>query len=103
MSGGHDGAELVSADWRLRLPRAAVSGLVIAGRLAAISTTGDDAVVIDVVYLPTQRVVATLTLEGAQRAAVRIADLCLVVGDDRGRLIVVDLRSGAVRRDLRVT
>ncbi|MFO0606824.1 MAG: bpX6 domain-containing protein [Polyangiales bacterium] len=42
-------------------------------------------------------------LRGAARACVRLSDEHLVVGDDRGRVLAVDLRTGDVVRDLRVS
>jgi hypothetical protein len=47
-------------------------------------------------------VIATLHLDGAAAARVRLTDLCAVVGDDRGRVIVLDLRTGAVPSELRI-
>ncbi len=101
LSAAHDGVELVSAEWRKRLG-ADVASVTAAGRFAAVTNAHADGIRIHLCYLPTQLIVGHLDLDGAQRAAVRFADFCLVVGDDRGRVIVVDLRHGDLRRDLRL-
>jgi len=44
-----------------------------------------------------------LLLTGAEHVAIKIADGKLVVTDDKGRLIVIDLASGRVLRNLRIT
>jgi hypothetical protein len=45
---------------------------------------------------------ATITLAGASRVQVRIQHGCLLVTDDQGRLLVVDVESSAVRRNCRI-
>ncbi len=73
-----------------------------AGRFAAVTARVHGwGQIIDVYYLPTGRLIARLVLEGSTRVSKRFADRCLCVGDDRGRVIVLDLRTGALRRDLR--
>jgi penicillin V acylase-like amidase (Ntn superfamily) len=44
-----------------------------------------------------------LVLVRSQRACVRLTDTHLAVGDDRGRVIVVELAHGRVLRDLRLS
>ncbi len=80
-----------------------VRRIVAAGRFVALLWNAPAwGAIVEVWYLPAQRRCAIVALEGAHHATVRIDDLCLVAGDDLGRLIVVDLRSGAVRHDVRV-
>lgn len=50
--------------------------------------------------LPVAR--ARLRLHGARRASVRLSAQHCTVADDLGRLLVIDLRTGALLRDLRV-
>lgn len=45
---------------------------------------------------------AVIKLDGSQAAALRIAGDALAIADDRGRVVVVDLRDGALSRSLRV-
>jgi hypothetical protein len=45
---------------------------------------------------------ATVTLQGAARLALRLTANHLVLCDDLGRLLVMDLSSGRLLRDLRV-
>ncbi|MCW3094570.1 MAG: hypothetical protein JWL77_188, partial [Chthonomonadaceae bacterium] len=45
---------------------------------------------------------ATLTLHGASLLTVRLSDTHLTLADDRGRLLVLDLTTGKLIRDLRV-
>lgn len=80
----------------------APSTLIARGRFCIIGGPSADAYHVAVVYTRTMRVVARLTLAGASTASVRYRELVLMVGDDRGRVISVDLRTGRVRRDLRI-
>lgn len=61
-----------------------------------------DAVTVSVFHLTTARRLVELRLEGATEARGRVIDEVLAVGDDRGRALAVDLRSGTLLRDLRV-
>jgi hypothetical protein len=54
-------------------------------------------------HLRAHRVLARLALDGATAASLRLTDKLLTIGDDRGRVIVVDLERGATRRDLRTS
>jgi hypothetical protein len=76
--------------------------LRVRGRFCIVGGVVGDGYRVHVVYTRTMRVVARLTLAGATSASIRYRDLVLMVGDDRGRVISVDLRYGRVRRDLRV-
>jgi hypothetical protein len=44
---------------------------------------------------------ASFRLEGASRVALRVSDQRLAIGDDRGRVLVLDLEAGRLLRDLR--
>ncbi|MCB9575266.1 MAG: hypothetical protein H6709_24585, partial [Kofleriaceae bacterium] len=105
-------AEVVTLDaWRPLLgdawsgvlgPTSHVVRAVASGRFAALAwRAGGWGMVVEAWYLPARRRIAVLAFEGADAAAIRLADLCLLAGDDRGRAVVVDLRGGAIRRDLR--
>ena len=77
--------------------------LVAAGRFAAvIATLAGGGAVVEVHYLPSQRPIARLGLDGTGALTARFGDLCLTIADDLGRVIVLDLRTGGVRYDLRV-
>jgi hypothetical protein len=52
--------------------------------------------------LATGRPLVELTLEGATSARGRVYGDTLTACDDRGRVLALDLRTGAVLRDLRV-
>jgi hypothetical protein len=49
------------------------------------------------------KLIARLTFEGAARVATRLADFTHTAADDRGRVAVLDLRTGTLLRDLRVS
>jgi hypothetical protein len=86
------------------LGRAAPAGLAVDGRVVAVTLRHDAGATVVVLYLggPTPRIVARLHLDGATAVAARFVDFTLAVGDDRGRALVLDLRTGALRRDLRI-
>jgi hypothetical protein len=48
-----------------------------------------------------ERLLATLRLDGATTACSRLTDTMLTIGDDRGRVIVLDVERGIVRREAR--
>ena len=53
-------------------------------------------------HTATPKLFARLYLDGAANLAVRLADFTLTTADDRGRVAVLDLRTGTLLRDLRV-
>jgi len=59
-------------------------------------------VVVTIAYRERSAAVASLHLDGATAARIRLADLYATVCDDRGRVIVIDLRTGAVPLDARL-
>ena len=79
-----------------------------AGRSPSTSTAGsprsssEGAVRVTVVHLERLGVVVVLTLGGAEAAAARLADGTVAIADDRGRVLGIDLRTGAVTHDLRL-
>ncbi len=58
---------------------------------------------IEVGHAPQRKLIVRLDLDGARRASLRLCDFVLAICDDRGRVIAVDLRTGAIRADLRLT
>jgi hypothetical protein len=88
---------------QLPLAPGEVRDVEVGARFAAIAQGAPDGVVVALVGLAPLRPVATLELGGATRARLRILDDVLTIGDDRGRVIVVDARTGAVIRELRTS
>jgi hypothetical protein len=83
-----------------------VAGIVaieVAGDLAVVSRRTSAGLALESSHLRAHRVLAHLALDGATAASVRLTDKLLTIGDDRGRVIVVDLERGATRRDLRTS
>ena len=81
-------------------------------QIAAIALGGDHGIVnrhvtsglaLECTQLGPPRTFATLRLDGATAASMRLADLVLTIGDDRGRVIVFDVVRGLVRRDFRTS
>ncbi|MBL8625952.1 MAG: hypothetical protein JNK64_31850 [Myxococcales bacterium] len=104
-----DGAGGAPRGWEVRwpggalaLPEGALQALTADARFVATVARGAAGVIVSIVYLARPAVIATLYLDGAATARVRLTDLCAVVCDDRGRVIVVDLRTGEVPSDLRI-
>jgi hypothetical protein len=97
---GGDRRIVLGSETGLAIGRARIDAF---GRWAAVSLFEARGSRIAIAYLPSSRVVATVVLEGAARPVVRIgADLDVAVADDRGRVSVVDLRTGALRVDCRL-
>jgi hypothetical protein len=69
--------------------------LAVVGRQ---TTTG---FAIEVSHVVTSKPLANLVLEGATTAGIRRSEALLTISDDRGRVIVFDLQSGVIRRELR--
>ncbi len=82
---------------------AAIAGIALAGELAIINRHGRSGCVFECMHSDARRAVATLRLEGATSASMRLADTVLTVADDRGRVIVFDVERGAVLRELRTS
>jgi hypothetical protein len=74
----------------------------IAGDWAALPVQAPDGIVVHVVHLPSAAVLAEVALARATRAALRLSATALTLADDRGRVVVLDLENGQVRRDFRL-
>jgi hypothetical protein len=72
----------------------------VAGDIAVVCL--DHATMVHAAVYRGDREIATLVLDGASAANVRLSDNHVVLGDDRGRVIAFDLAHGAIRRDLRI-
>lgn len=96
------GCELRWPGGTLALPDATIRSVTADARFVAAVQERAAGVIVTIAYLARPAVIATLHLDGAAAARVRLTDLCAVVGDDRGRVIVLDLRTGAVPSELRI-
>jgi hypothetical protein len=78
--------------------------LDVDNRVAAVVVGDGDGATVLVVYLDTggPRVVARLRLDAAYQVTTRFVDFTLAVGDEHGRAVVLDLRTGGLRHDLRI-
>lgn len=81
------------------------------GRTAETAIFGDwiaqtvhepDAGVVYLIHRPTSAVLGELALGRAGRISLRLTAQSLTIADDRGRVLVLDLEYGQVRRDLRL-
>ncbi len=97
-----DGHELRFAAHALALGPGRPLALDVDSRFAAIVQRAPDAVRVTVVHLERMGAVVELTLVGAEAAAARLADGTVAIADDRGRVLGIDLRTGAVTHDLRL-
>lgn len=79
-------------------------GFELDGDLAAVARVGPDGVQVDVIDVgrPGGRPTAAVALDGAAAVSLRFSAGGLTIADDRGRLLVLDPRSGAVRADVRL-
>lgn len=80
---------------------AQIAAIALAGDLAIVNRHTTTGAALECRYLKARRVLATLRLEGATAASMRLADNVLTISDDRGRVILFDLVRGLVRRDFR--
>ncbi len=98
----------VAEPWRAGPPQAHVLAALPPGPLAlnplwvALAGAGPDHREVRLFDRARMRQRAHLRLDGASEVAVRICGTRLAVGDDRGRVLVLDLEEGALLRDLRV-
>jgi len=97
-----EACRLVCGTASVALPDAPAIALEVDSRFAAVALRRAGGVEVLVIHVAGQRVVATLALDGASAVTLRLAELVLTVGDDRGRAIVVDLRTGSVTSDHRL-
>ena len=75
---------------------------VISGDWAALTVHTPEALVVYLVHLPTAAVRAEIALGRTARATLRLTPQHLNLADDRGRVVVLDLEQGQVRRDFRL-
>ncbi|HEY0557077.1 MAG TPA: hypothetical protein VGG20_22670 [Thermoanaerobaculia bacterium] len=94
----HDGASIeipLDASGRAGEP-------AIAGDWVALPVHVSDAICVYLVHLPTAAIRAEITLGRATKVGLRLTPHYLTLADDRGRVVVLDLENGQVRRDFRV-
>jgi hypothetical protein len=82
---------------------ATISSVQIGSDLAIVNRWTDAGPSITCTHLKVHRMLASLRLDGATAANLRLADGLLTIGDDRGRVIVFDVDRGVIRRDLRTS
>ncbi|HEY9421715.1 MAG TPA: hypothetical protein VIW92_09895, partial [Thermoanaerobaculia bacterium] len=61
-----------------------------------------DAAVVYLIHRPSAAVVGEFALGRAGRTSLRLTAQSLTIADDRGRVLVLDLEYGQVRRDMRL-
>ncbi len=74
----------------------------VAGDWAALPVHASDAICVSLVHLPSAAVRAEVTLARTAKVALRLTPQYLTLADDRGRVVVLDLENGQVRRDFRL-
>jgi hypothetical protein len=74
----------------------------LAGDWIALPLHEPEGVVFRLVHRPSAAVRAEVTLGKATRAALRLTPQYLTLADDRGRVVILDLENGQVRRDYRL-
>lgn len=75
---------------------------VVAGDWAALPVVTPEAILVHLVHLPSAAVRAEIALGRAGQATLHLTPQSLTLADDRGRVMVLDLENGQVRRDFRV-
>jgi hypothetical protein len=101
---GRSGALGISADGTLaEAPAGSHSGPpAAAGDWTAFPVHGRQGVTIQLLHRPSGAVRAEVVLERAARVTLHLQPQALTLADDRGRVLVLDLEYGQVRRDLRL-
>ncbi len=94
-NGGPDLAIQLSGGGKPGLPS-------IAGDWVALPVHAPDATCVSLIHLPSAAVRAEVTLGRAAKVALRLTPQYLTIADDRGRVVVLDLENGQVRRDFRL-
>ncbi len=74
----------------------------IAGDWVALPVYASDAACVFLVHLPSAAVRAEITLGRSAKVGIRLTPQYLTLADDRGRILVLDLENGQVRRDFRL-
>jgi hypothetical protein len=75
---------------------------VIAGDWAALPVHTPEALLLYLIHLPSAAVRAEVALGRTARATLRLTPQYFITADDRGRVMVLDLEYGQVRRDFRL-
>ncbi len=89
--------------WKRDLPRAPLFGAVrIDDTLAVVPSRGERGVEVEVLQKALPIELALLELQGAQRCATHLAAPLVAIGDDLGRVLVLDVLRARVRLDLRI-
>ena len=90
--------------FQFRLPGPGwTSGLpVLAGDWLAAPVHAPDEARVYLIHRPTAKVKAEVILARARRLSVRLTPAYLTLADDRGRVLVLDLEYGQIRRDVRL-
>lgn len=76
--------------------------LALSGDWLAASAVGPNAARAYLVHRVTGRLKAEVVLHRARRVTLRLQKQVLALADDRGRILVLDLENGQIRRDLRL-
>lgn len=82
---------------------AQIAAIALASDLRIVNRRTSTGLALDCTQVTAHRTLATLRLDGATAASMRLADSVVAIGDDRGRVIVFDVRLGVVRRELRTS
>jgi hypothetical protein len=92
-----------SPEVTLAVATAGKSGMpAVAGDWAALPVHAADAICVSLVHLPSAAVRAEVTLARTAKLTLRLTPHYLTLADDRGRVVVLDLENGQVRRDFRL-
>jgi len=75
---------------------------VIEGDWAAVPVHTPEALLLYLIHLPTAAVRAEVALGRTAQATLRLTSQYFIIADDRGRVMVLDLEYGQVRRDFRL-
>lgn len=74
----------------------------IAGDWAALPVFSSEGACVHLIHLPSTAVRAEVALGRSTKTALRLTPQYLTLADDRGRVVVLDLENGQVRRDFRL-
>ncbi len=74
----------------------------IAGDWAALPVFSSEGACVHLIHLPSTAVRAEVALGRSTKTALRLTSQYLTLADDRGRVVVLDLENGQVRRDFRL-
>src|SRR6185295_13554379 len=74
----------------------------VAGDWAALPVLSAETILVHLIHAPSAAVRAEVALDRTARVTLRLTPQSLMLADDRGRVMVLDLEHGQVRRDFRV-